>query len=336
VFRRSLGALALCLGAVACSDDADPESRAVTTTTTRAVGSGPTTLPPTASGSVDELTPLPCTAADADAFVGVLDRAVLPAVGPALRSDPDCTNGLWEWSAEGLRSAVSDPSALLDAIDAGLGDWDRTDRDSGDAVWFGECALTLRCRIDVVVAPDADGVGSEVEVRATGSHGDYRADRNLIGDEYAAHGITRIAGAPVSSYCADAMAAIHGRSYHRFPTSVLSTERPSDPRSCPTIPVSFDFARPQRHVAVQFWGAAVPYALRAYDAAGGLVAEDTELASPDVHDRLFRVSVDAGAATITRVTFGYEKAETAVTTIVFGVAAVDETVVRFDQERSGS
>jgi hypothetical protein len=327
--RRPLGALALCIGAAACSADADPQEPAATTSTTveAMTSTSTSTLP-------DEPTALRCTLTDSADFTATLDGLLLPAIDPDLRSDPVCTEGLWEWSAEHLPSAESDPSTVLDAIGAALVDWDRTDRSGGDAVWFGECGPTLRCRFDIVVDPDADGSGSQVEVRATGSHGDYATDRQLDGDEYTAVGITEIAGAPESAYCADAVAAIHGRAYYRFPTSVLSTELPSDPRSCPTIPVAFELAQPQRFVAVLFWGAATPYALRAYDAAGNLVAEDSELAEPNVHDRRFRVAVDAGTATITRVTFGYEKAETAVTAITFGVAADDENVVRFDQELS--
>ena len=101
----------------------------------------------------------------------------------------------------------------------------------------------------------------------------------------------------------------------------------------PDDPGRLRVAQPQRFVAVLFWGAATP-SRSGPTTAGNLVAEDSELAEPNVHDRRFRVAVDAGTATITRVTFGYEKAETAVTAITFGVAADDENVVRFDQELS--
>jgi uncharacterized protein YraI len=140
--------------------------------------------------------------------------------------------------------------------------------------------------------------------------------RILEGDEFLSQGI-RLAGAPESSYCADATAAAirPPGAYSGITFNVLTTARPDDTRACNTIPVAIIFSDPVRRVTLTFAGATATYTLKAYDSTGGLLgAVDREAV---LGAGTFEVTFDSGSANIHRVTFGHETAVTAVKEVYY-------------------
>jgi hypothetical protein len=142
--------------------------------------------------------------------------------------------------------------------------------------------------------------------------GSVIADNQFLdGDEFLDLGI-RLSGAPETSYCAGATAtAIRpAGSYVGLDFKFLTTANPAEIDRCNTVLLAILFTDPARRVTLTFAGASVPYILSAYDREDNLLGREHK----DGVSRggTFEVTFASGSADISRVTFGYEKAVTAV------------------------
>jgi hypothetical protein len=166
------------------------------------------------------------------------------------------------------------------------------------------------------VVPPQDSGSVRIDFDALPDGTPITTDRILEGDEFLSQGI-HLAGAPESSYCADAtVAAIH----HPGPSggitfNYLTTARPDNIVACNTIPVAITFSSPVRRVTLTFAGASVTYRLKAYDSAGRLLGSvDREAV---FNAGTFEVTFSSGSANIHRITFGREAAITAVKEVYY-------------------
>jgi serine/threonine protein kinase len=133
--------------------------------------------------------------------------------------------------------------------------------------------------------------------------------RILGGDEFLSKGI-RLAGAPESSYCADAtVAAILLPNSYNIPFHFLSTSSPGEINRCNAIPVAINFVNPVSEVTLTFTGASVTYTMKAYNSGGGLLGTVQQVA---VLGGTFNITFASGSSNIARVTFGKETAVTAI------------------------
>jgi hypothetical protein len=139
-------------------------------------------------------------------------------------------------------------------------------------------------------------------------------NRILVGNEFNSQGI-QVAGAPETSYCSDATsAAIKLRALSgSTPTNFLTTTSPSNINRCNTVLVEILFINAVRVVRLEFFGAAAPYTINAYDSAGNLIG--SAQATPQQLGQLNNVTVTSPGANIKRVTFGRQAALAAITEI---------------------
>jgi serine/threonine protein kinase len=140
--------------------------------------------------------------------------------------------------------------------------------------------------------------------------------RFLAGDEFLSRGI-RLAGAPEDTYCADATKAaiLLAQTYVGTVSNFLTTASPTNLKRCNTIPVEITFVQPVRRVALKYVGASVMYVMKVYDSSGNLLG--TRNASATLNKGPFEVAFANPSASISRVTFGYQTAITAVTEIYY-------------------
>jgi|GEM_PF-1538559 len=136
-------------------------------------------------------------------------------------------------------------------------------------------------------------------------------------DAFAGTGLVGLGAAPLSSYCAGAVAGLEPGTLggHQLPEPALTTRLPGEPRRCNTVPVDIGFAHPVRWVSVRFLGAAEPYVLTAYRADGSVIG--TTSATPG--SAYGTATAEFSGTGIARVTLGF-------TTGVIGVMEV-----RFDR-----
>lgn len=141
-------------------------------------------------------------------------------------------------------------------------------------------------------------------------------DRILEGDEFLAKGI-RLAGAPESSYCADAtMAAVRRPgTYSGINFYFLTTASPGEVNRCNGVPVAILFTSSVRAVTLTFAGASTTYTMKAYDSAGRLLGTTQQDAV--FGGGTFEVSFRSDSANISRVTFGSTTALTAIMEISY-------------------
>ena len=135
----------------------------------------------------------------------------------------------------------------------------------------------------------------------------------LTGDEFLAKGIS-LAGAPESSYCADAVAAVRLPSY-AVHFIFLTTSSPDDVHACNTVPIAITFASPVSRVNLTFAGASVTYTMKAYDSAGVLLG--TAQQDAVFGGGTFEVTFNSGNANISRITFGHTGALTVVKEVYY-------------------
>jgi hypothetical protein len=104
---------------------------------------------------------------------------------------------------------------------------------------------------------------------------------------------------------------------HQFgaPTPFLTTTTGTPLHQCNTVPVGIHFSRPVKRVKLTIWGATVAYELKARNGKGALVASAT--VTPRCCATTTTVEVEGSL--ITDVTFGLDKAITAVTQIEYEV-----------------
>lgn len=137
----------------------------------------------------------------------------------------------------------------------------------------------------------------------------------LVGDEFLAQGVL-LGGAPESSYCAGATsAAVRSDGAYGLPFNFLTTVEPPDINMCNGVPIDIQFPTPVRQVTLTFAGASVTYTLRAYDSGGALVGTATQAAV--FGGGTFQVSFSSASANISRITFGYTTAITAIKEICY-------------------
>jgi hypothetical protein len=137
----------------------------------------------------------------------------------------------------------------------------------------------------------------------------------LKGDEFIEKGIL-VAGAPESSYCADATsAAIHvPPGCSGIPFTSLSTALPNNINSCNCIPIAITFTSLVRQVTLTFAGANVTYTMKAFDEKGNLLGTVQKDADINVSRKggTFQITFSSTSDNINRVTFGRQTAITAI------------------------
>ncbi|MEW6497866.1 MAG: hypothetical protein AB1589_36005 [Cyanobacteriota bacterium] len=136
-------------------------------------------------------------------------------------------------------------------------------------------------------------------------------DRLLTGDEFLAKGI-RLAGSPESTYCAGATATAIRRAgtYSSVTFPFLTTASPGDINRCNSIPIAITFTRPVRQVTLTFAGASVTYTMKAYNTEGKLLG--TVQKEAVLNGGTFDITFNSATPNISRVTFGYQAAVTAI------------------------
>jgi hypothetical protein len=136
-------------------------------------------------------------------------------------------------------------------------------------------------------------------------------ERFLTGDEFLSKGI-RLAGAPEASYCSEATAtAIRpAGTYGGVTFPFLTTASPGVINRCNSIPIAITFAYPTRQVSLTFAGASVTYVMKAYDRAGRLLG--TAQKDAVFKGGTFDITFNSETTNISKVTFGYQAAITAI------------------------
>ncbi|NES85583.1 MAG: hypothetical protein F6K63_27710 [Moorea sp. SIO1G6] len=132
----------------------------------------------------------------------------------------------------------------------------------------------------------------------------------LRGDEFLAKGI-RVAGAPETSYCANAtVTAVRRAGTYGVQFPFLTSASPGQINRCNTIPIAITFTRPVRQVTLNFAGASVAYTMKAYNIEGRLLG--TAKKEAVFRGGTFDVTFSSSDANISRVLFGYQAAITAI------------------------
>jgi len=165
-----------------------------------------------------------------------------------------------------------------------------------------------------MVAARASSTASSVEFAHLT---DLGAADALTKSHLTTRGFASVEASPVSSYCAEAVAAWHGAGDYRAPTGFLTTHSPHDQNRCNGVPVAITFAMPAQDVTISFWGAALPYQLTAFDAQNNVIATAEACGRPYDYDDTFTISVHATGPQIARVVFGREKALTMIRSVTF-------------------
>ena len=135
-------------------------------------------------------------------------------------------------------------------------------------------------------------------------------NRILSGDEFQTRGLLLLAGAPESSYCADATVAAIRLPESNKPFNYLTTARPDNIIACNTIPVAITFTSPVRKVSLVFAGASTTYTMKAYDSVGNILGTAQQDAVSG--GGTFQVTFGSTSTNIKRVTFGHQASTTAV------------------------
>ncbi|MCB0190202.1 MAG: hypothetical protein KDE31_38280, partial [Caldilineaceae bacterium] len=142
----------------------------------------------------------------------------------------------------------------------------------------------------------------------------------LRGDEYAAQNIL-LAGAPEGSYCANGKLTAIRRpgTYGGVDFPFLTTASPQQISHCNGVPIAISFIEPVGAVTLTFAGASVVYMLKAFDANGrllGTAQQRAEFGGPNA-----QITYRSAGDNISRITFGYQAAITAIKEIQFASAA---------------
>lgn len=122
---------------------------------------------------------------------------------------------------------------------------------------------------------------------------------------------------PHGSYCSDARPAILPKGQYRLPFPVLSTATPGNLSRCNGVKLSFELNKPASSVSLQFFGAAKPYELRAYDHNNNLLGTDSASSTPYQYNSPSTVVVSTSGNPITHFEFGRQTALTLISVIKF-------------------
>jgi hypothetical protein len=140
-------------------------------------------------------------------------------------------------------------------------------------------------------------------------------DQLLVGDEFAAQGVTFLGAPSTTTFCAGATrTALLASNEFGAPSPFLTTTT-GDLRECNNVPVGIRFTRPVKRVKLTIWGASVNYVLRARNVKGTVVA--SAIVTPTCCKT--PKTVEVKGSLITDVTFGLDKSITAVTQIEYEV-----------------
>jgi hypothetical protein len=138
----------------------------------------------------------------------------------------------------------------------------------------------------------------------------------LVGDEFADKGVTLLGAPTTSAFCPTATrVALLASNQFGAPTPFLTTTTGTDLHECNSVPLGIRFKQPVKRVKLTVWGASVGYSLTAHNVKGAVVASATITPKCCVAT----TTVEVKGSLITDVTFGLDKAITAVTQIEYEV-----------------